>query len=158
LDWRITGSYLSDLAVALVLRYSIDEDGSPWTFVLYVDERGDAGQRRTLEDIFTGRLGGDALLHFPWAWKASNVVGVRPAQIEFDHTTRRQLLRIGEEVLVRIRAAFDGDQAITCVIPGHDRPGGELVTERLQVALEPPLDFDYRGTCGYAATFGYRGS
>src|SRR6185295_5278696 len=36
---------LSGLNVVLALRYSDDEPGSPWTFWLYLDERGDEGQR-----------------------------------------------------------------------------------------------------------------
>src|SRR5437870_12242250 len=45
---------LAGLGVVLVLRYSDDEPGSPWTFVLYVDERGDERQRDALARIFTG--------------------------------------------------------------------------------------------------------
>ena len=35
---HVDGVDLSGLAVAIALRYSDDEVGSPWTFVLYVDE------------------------------------------------------------------------------------------------------------------------
>ena len=59
---------LSGLPVALATRYHDDEEGSPWTWVMYVDERASAEQRSALEDIYTGRRGGDAILHFPWAW------------------------------------------------------------------------------------------
>ena len=45
---------------------------------------------------------------------------------------------------------------VTCVIPGHDRSGEELVTDDLQVS-DDALQFEYHGNCGYAATFDYSG-
>lgn len=150
------GIDLAGLPVALALTYDDDEPGSPWTWVLYLDERASDSQRVALEAIFTGRLGGDALTHFPWVWKASELVGVRRASIELDHTPRRQLLRVRDHVTVRIRDCYHGAETVTCVIPGHDRDGEELVAEELRVD-DGPLSFEYSGTCGYAATFAYSG-
>jgi hypothetical protein len=147
---------LSGLPVALASRYSDDEPGSPWTWVLYLDARASAEQRVALEGIFTGRLGGDAERHFPWAWKASELVAVRPVAIEVDHTRRRQLLRIRDHVRVRIRDRYEGDEAVTCVIPGHDREGEELVADEL-IVEDGQLTFAYRGVCGYGSTFDYAG-
>jgi hypothetical protein len=161
LSWVIeegsaAGADLAGLAVAMATRYDDDEPGSPWTWILYLDERGSEEQRAVLEGIFTGRLGGDALAHFPWAWKASNFLGVRPVTIDFDHTRRRQWLRIRDHVTVRIRDRYSGQEAVTCVIPGHDREGEELVAAELRVN-DGPLAFEYSGTCGYGATFDYSG-
>src|SRR4051812_33981988 len=103
-DGTAGGTDLSRLPVALASRYDDDEPGSPWTWMLYVDAHASGEQRAALEAIFTGRLGGDALRHFPWAWKASELVAVRPVEIEVDHTRRRQRLRIRDRVSVRIRA------------------------------------------------------
>jgi hypothetical protein len=150
------GTDLAGTTVALAVRYDDDEPGSPWTWILYLDERASAEQQAALESIFTGRLGGDALEHFPWAWKASELVVVRPAGIELDHTPRRQWLRIRDHVTVRIRDRYAGGETVTCVIPGHDRGGEELVAEELRVD-DGPIAFDYSGTCGYAATFAYSG-
>jgi len=147
---------LAGLPVALAIRYDDDEPGSPWTWILYLDEHATDEQQAALEAIFTGRLGGDALEHFPWAWKASHLVAVRRAGIELDHTQRRQLLRIRDHVTVRIRDRYAGQEAVTCVIPGHDRDGEELVADELRVE-DGPLAFDFSGTCGYAATFAYSG-
>jgi hypothetical protein len=52
-SWRVgeghaDGLDLGGLGVALATRYSDDEEGSPWSFVLYVDERGEEGQREAL--------------------------------------------------------------------------------------------------------------
>ena len=57
---------------------------------------------------------------------------------------------------VRIRDRYAGQEAVTCVIPGHDRDGEELVADELRVE-DGPLAFDFSGTCGYAATFAYSG-
>jgi hypothetical protein len=57
---------------------------------------------------------------------------------------------------VRIRDCYHGQEAVTCVIPGHDRDGEELVADEIRVD-DGPLAFEYTGTCGYAATFSYSG-
>jgi hypothetical protein len=147
---------LSGLAVAMAIRYHDDEPGSPWSWILYLDERGTEEQRAALEEIFTGRLGGDANSHFPWAWKPSELLAVRPVAIEVDHTQRRQWLRIRDHVTVRIRDRYEGSEAVSCGIPGHDRDGEELVADELRVNDER-LAFELSGVCGYAATFDYSG-
>ena len=161
LSWLIKegdadGVDLAGLPVAMALRYSDDEPGSPWTWILYLDERASAEQRAALEGIYTGRLGGDAQSHFPWAWKASSLVAVRPVEIDVDHTRRRQRLRIRDHVSVRIRDRYAGPETVTCVIPGHERTGEELVADEI-VVDDGPLDFSFRGTCGYGSTFDYAG-
>ena len=150
------GTDLAGLKVALAIRYDDDERGSPWSWFLYLDEQAREEQRAALEAIFTGRLEGDALTHFPWAWKASELLGVRSVAIEVDHTRRRQWLRIRDHVTVQIRDGYAGTEAVTCVIPGHDRGGEELVADELLVN-DGPLAFFYSGTCGYAADFDYSG-
>ena len=161
LSWLIEdgvagGIDLSGLPVALACRYSDDEPGSPWTWVLYLDARAPEEQRAALEGIFTGQLGGDAALHFPWAWKASELVAVRPVDITVDHAARRQRLRIRDHISVRIRGRYQGDETVTCVIPGHERAGEELVTDEL-VVEDGELAFEYRGACGYGSRFDYAG-
>jgi hypothetical protein len=161
LSWLIEegaaeGTDVSGLPVALAVRYSDDEPGSPWTWVLYLDASATDDQRAALEGIFTGRLGGDAKSHFPWAWKRSELVAVRPVEIEVDHTRRRQRLRIRDHVSVRIRDRYNGAETVTCVIPGHEREGEELVADEL-VVEDGSLAFTYRGVCGYGSTFEYGG-
>lgn len=159
LSWRIVdGSSgeldLSGLAVVIAARYSDDEEGSPWTWMLYVDESGSDEQRRALEEIWTGQAAGGQVEHFPWAWKASNLVRVRPAQIEVDHTPRRRWFRVRDAVNVRISGRAD-QGTVTCVIPGHHQPGEEVIAEELTVD-DGPLRFEFRGNCGYASQFDYR--
>jgi hypothetical protein len=150
------GTDLSGQAVAIACRYSDDEPGSPWSWILYLDRRASSAQRRSLEDVFTGRLGGDALRHFPWAWKASDLLAVRPVELDVEHTRARQRLRIRDHVTVRIRDRYQGDETVTCVIPGHETAGEELVADEL-VVDDAALAFRYRGVCGYGSTFDYSG-
>jgi hypothetical protein len=161
LSWLIeTGSAegvdLAGQPVALALTYSDDEPGSPWTWVLYLQASASEKQRSVLERIFTGALGGDALEHFPWAWKDSTLVAVRPVEIEVAHEPRRQWLRVREYLSVRIRDRFDDQATVTCVIPGHDRSGEELLADELTVQ-DGPLEFSFSGVCGYSSTFDYAG-
>jgi hypothetical protein len=159
LSWGIETGLFGDVAldglnVALVLRYDDDEEGSPWTFALYVDERGDERQRDALESIFLGRAGGDAIVQFPWARKPSVLVAVRPVTIELEHDGRRPWFRAGRHATVRIDRPFAEQATVTCVIPGHHRTGIEVVAEELAVR-EEQLDFEFSGKCGYVSTFEY---
>jgi hypothetical protein len=147
---------LAGLGVVLAARYSDDEEGSPWTFALFVDERGDADQQEALGQIFSGALGGNVDEHFPWAWKESVPLGVEPARIEIDHTPGRGWFRVGESIRVRVSRPYAGQETITCVIPGHDREGRELVVDELRVQAAP-LAFEYRGVCAFESTFDYAG-
>ena len=155
-DGAADGTDLTGLPVALAIRYSDDEPGSPWTWILYLDAGASPEQRDALEHIFTGALGGDAERHFPWSWKASELVAVRPVDIEVDHTRRRQRLRIKDHISLRIRDRYPGPETVTCVIPGHDRTGEELIADTL-IVEDGPLAFSYTGVCGYGTTFDYSG-
>jgi hypothetical protein len=161
LSWRIEEGHAADLdlaglGVVLASRYSDDEEGSPWSFVLYVDERGDQAQREALGAIFTGRVPGSQVEHFPWAWKASHELAVRPAAIAIEHVPGRGWFRAKGYVEVRAAHPYDGAETVTCVIPGHERTGRELVAESLVVA-DGELDFSFRGNCAYESDFDYRG-
>jgi hypothetical protein len=155
-DGEADGIRLDGLKVALASRYDDDEPGSPWSFVLYLDDTADGGARDALEAIYTGRRGGDALQHFPWAWKDSVCLAVHAAEIEVSHAPRRQWLRIRDRVAVTIRGAWQGPETVTCVIPGHEQQGEELVADELEVH-DASLAFTFRGSCGYSAPFDYAG-
>jgi hypothetical protein len=159
LSWRISegavdGVDVSGLGVVLAVWYSDDEPGSPWSWLLHLDERGDERQRAVLEDVFTGRLGGTPLSQFPWAFKPSTLLAVVPCRIEIDHTPGKGWFRAGSHVTVRITAPYDTQSPVTCVIPGHDRTGREVVAETIEVRNEH-FDFTYSGRCGYETTFEY---
>jgi hypothetical protein len=145
---------LAGLRAVLANRYDDDEPGSPWDFVLYVDERGNERQREALEGIFLGRLGGTPEVQFPWVWKPSNLLAVRPVAIEIDHTPRRGWFRAGSRVSVRVREPVADQETVTCIIPGHHRSGREIVADLLRVE-DGPLEFELSGKCGYEGTFEY---
>ena len=145
---------LSGLDVVLASRYDDDEPGSPWGFYLYLDERGDERQREALAEIFLGRLGGTPLKQFPWAWKPSDLLGVRAAPIEIDHTPGRGWFRAGGQVTVRVRGPVPNQEPVTCLIPGHDRSGRELYADLLSVN-DGELGFELSGSCAYETDFAY---
>jgi hypothetical protein len=159
LSWQIEegsvgGVGLSSLGVVLVIWYSDDEPGSPWSWVLHIDERADPGQRAALEDVFTGRLGGTALTQFRWVFKPSRLLGIATSRIEIDHTPGRGWFRAGSRVNVRIARPVDTDSTVTCLMPGHDRVGREVVAGLVEVDDEL-LRFSYEGRCGYESSFDY---
>jgi hypothetical protein len=155
LSWAIDeGRYgeleLSGLAVALVTRYHDDEPGSPWSIVLYVDERGDDEQRAALEAIFLGRAGGERILRLPWVRKPSFVVDVRPCHIEFD----RESVRVEERATIRATRAVESEDDVRCIIPGYEEPGRELYADELAVH-DDPFDYALQGNCAYRSSFHY---
>ena len=153
-DGRAGDVDLSGLGAILALRYDDDEPGSPWTYFLYVDDRGDARQQEALALIFTGQLGGSAADHFPWAWKASHLLGWRAVEIHIDHAPRRGRFRAGGHVTLRVADPVPDQAPVTCVIPGHDRSGTELVADVLHVD-DGPLSFEVHGRCAFESTFEY---
>ena len=82
-----------------------------------------AGERRA-----AGRARGDLLRparrrranHFPWAWKASELVAVRPVEIDVDHTGAASGCGSATASASDPRP-LRGGETVTCVIPGHDR-------------------------------------
>ena len=81
LSWAVQEGRLDDVDLAgmlsvLVTRYHDDEPGSPWTFALFVDARGEERQRQGMADILTGRLGGSPGKQFPWVFKEAHLLGV----------------------------------------------------------------------------------
>jgi hypothetical protein len=159
LSWRVEDGHdgdvdLSGLAAVMACRYDDDEPGSPWTFLLLIDARGDERQRESLAAILAGGRGGTALKHFPWAWKASRYLGWQAVDIAIDHTPGRGWFRAGGQVEVRVRAPVEDQEPVTCVIPGFQRDGQEDVAEFLRVDAGE-LAVDVRGRCAYESTFRY---
>jgi hypothetical protein len=145
---------LAELGVVMANRYHDDEPGSPWSFFLYLDDRATAGQHEALTAIYTGALGGTPMEQFPWAFKPSDLLGVKPARIEIDHTPGKGWFRAGSAIEVRVRAPVADQETVTCIIPGHGRTGREVVVDLLRVD-DQPLAFEFSGSCGYESTFEY---
>jgi len=152
-DGRFGEHDLSDLKVVMAGSYNDDEDRSPWRVALYVDDRADDAQHTALSDIFLGRAGGTSLRNFAAAIR--EVYAVRRATIELEHAPTKQHIKAGTYVTVEGVENVDVDETVACGIPGVDRPGQEVRTA-LQKVTEPPLRWEVRGRCGFAADFDYR--
>ena len=166
LSWRIQdGHYgphdLRGLHVALAGRWDKTERAKPgaaitgpsWRVILYVDDRAMLEQRTALSSIFLGLSGGTPLENYAKA--IGEVYAVKPARIELDHTPGRESLRIGESIWAATARAFHVDETVTCGIPGHDRPGQELVATLMRVQDEP-FRWTVTGRCGFSTDFDFR--
>src|SRR4029450_12536524 len=118
-DRRAGRVELSDLAVALACRYHDDEPCSPWSIVLYLDERADARQQDALKRIYLGRAGGERILRLPWVPTPSVRVDIRAGAIEFEPG----LVRVGGRASIRATRPVEDDRTVTCGIPGHEESG-----------------------------------
>ncbi len=159
LSWQIRTGHaadveLRDLNAAMVYRYSDDEEGSPWEFRVHVDERGSERQREALAQILVGRLGGTLVLALPWVRKPGDLLEVRASRIEIDHGGRRAELRIGETLTARASRAVDTSERVSCIVPGHHRPGTELYADELLVA-DDPFEWELAGNCAFVSDFDY---
>jgi hypothetical protein len=152
-DGRADDVDLSGLAAAFAISYD-DEPGSPWSFVVHVDERGRDEQREALAAILTGRMGGDDVLRLPWVRKPSELLDVRVSPIEIHHGPDGHELRVGSAIGLRASRPVETDERVTCVIPGHHIPGQELYADRLAVA-DDPFAWELAGNCAFVSTFAY---
>ena len=133
------------LNVALVYAYDDDEEGSPWTVTLHVDERASTGQHAALTWLFL-----DGLHHLPWIRKARHLIGVRTSAVEIGDTT----VRIGTIASLKATRRYPSAQPVACGVPGYDRPGFEMVADELEVH-DGQFDWELQGNCAYASDFDY---
>jgi hypothetical protein len=157
LSWRVMqGSFgrlsLDGLNVIMAGSYRDDEPGRPWRVCLYVDEGANAEQHAALAAIFTGQAGGSALRNY--ARVIGEVYAVRRAHIELDHRRHHWSMRADNYVVVHGATPVESPLAISCSVPGHDRPGEELRTELVQVN-DSPLIWGVQARCGFATSFAY---
>jgi hypothetical protein len=155
LSWLVRDGHcgstpLDGLAAALVIRYSDDEPGSPWTMVLHVDERGDERQQEALADILLGRLGGPHVLTLPWVRKPSELLDVRVSSIEVGGG----FLQVGTAVRLAATEPFETGDDVRCIVPGYHRDGTERIADE-HVVHDDPFDWELTGTCAYAGVFDY---
>ena len=123
-----------------------DEPRSPWTLVLYVDGSDE------LAEILLGRFGGEHIRTLPWVRKPTASVEVRSARIGFGDGT----VRIGDAIRLRATTPFQTESTVSCIVPGHERPGTELINDEV-VVHDAPFDFELSGTCAFTREFDYSG-
>jgi hypothetical protein len=150
------GLDLGGLAAAFTIRYDDDEAGSPWSFVVHVDERGSEQQRGALAAILTGRLGGDDILRLPWVRKPSRELAVHTSAIQLSFGPEGHRLRVGTSIDLSATQSYETDERVSCVIPGHHIAGAEYYADRLSVDDEP-FRWELAGNCAFVSTFSYSG-
>lgn len=134
--------------------YSDDEDGFPWRVILYVDQGNDPSQQDALADIFLGRAGGTTLRNFAAAIGIGEVHAIQKVDVRLDHHPERRVIQAGDHVTAQAARSVPSSDPISCGIPGHDRPGEELVMEIMRVE-DRELRWEFHGHCGFAADFTY---
>ena len=148
---------LDGLKVALARATTTTSPGRRGASCCTSTRRARPAQREALAGSSRGALGGDALKHFPWAWKASERLAVRPVEIEVSHEPRRQWLRIRDHVTRADPRRLRGrrDRHVRDPRPRGDA-GRSSIADELRVD-DGPLRFEFRGNCGYSARFDYAG-
>jgi hypothetical protein len=125
---------------------------NPWHVTLYIDEQATPEQRQALEAVFLGRAGGAPQRSF-----GANIVevfGVKSARIDLDHSPNQERIEMAPYLTVRTLEAVPHDFTVSCGIPGHEHPGQEIRAEIFRYR-DPPLDWEFRGKCGFATDFAY---
>ncbi len=158
LSWDIHNGVAGDLdlsghQVVMVGWYADEPVSTPWRVILYVDSRADDAQSEALSSIFLGQAGGTTLRNFAVAIAIDEVRVVHPAEISLDHDPVRGRIEVGAKVAVQAQRVMETAGAVSCGIPGHDRPGTELVMEAMRVDDE--MSWEYSGKCGFATDFDY---
>lgn len=151
LSWRVDEGETDGIDLGgsgAVMTYSYDDDapGSPWTLVLHVDGPAELGE------ILLGHRGGAHLETLPWVRKPTASIEVRSARIAFEDGEAR----VGDAVRLSATTAFETASTVSCIVPGHERPGTELVNDEVSVA-DGVFDFELHGTCAFTRAFEYMG-
>lgn len=154
LSWEILkGRYraldLSGLSVCMAGTYHDEEEGSPWSIFLYVDERADEAQLAAISKIFRGAAGGNIL----FTDNIATVLGVKRARIELDHNAGVETIKIADIGNVHVDQIVNFAGTVSCGIPGHDYPGQESVSSL--VINDGPFEWDYKERCGFSTDFAY---
>lgn len=92
---------LDGLNAAMIARTPGPMGEGNWTVALYVDERGDAGQRDALQAIFSGAAGGTMAGFTPLI---STILGVKAVPITFHKEGRRRSVEIPELMHLSVQA------------------------------------------------------
>jgi hypothetical protein len=151
-EGRAASVGLDDLDVVMAGFYEDDVVGSPWSVVLYVDERASDPQADWLERIFLGRAGGGTEANFAAA--IDTVHAVRHARIRCSHEPGAWAVGVEGYLAIASDERVPSDEPVACGIPGLDRPGQELRASTMTVH-DPPLTWDMRGRCAFTTDFAY---
>ncbi len=128
-----------------------------WRVALYTDDRASPQQTEALTKIFTGQAGGHLSALGPFI---GEVLGVKPAPIEYRAEGKRRSLRIGSVAEAEIEAMTDASGHLVEI---HNPPFTVVPDEPLVVAKSSRYRFDdygfsidISGRNGYYSPFAYR--
>jgi hypothetical protein len=88
--------------------------------------------------------------------KRADLLGVRASRIEIAHADREHRVSIGPGVAAaRASRAFETDDRVSCIVPGHETAGTELLADELS-AHDGAFEWELAGNCAFTAPFEYR--
>lgn len=154
LSWRILEGHfgdadLSKLNVSIAGTYNDDVGDDIWSVFIYIDKKASERQFEALSKIFKGAAGGN----FGVAANFSKILGVRPADIQLDHTAGAEAIKVSSLASADVVRDYEQDGRVSCGIPGHDHPGQESISNL--AVHDSPLAFRYSERCGFATDFAY---
>ena len=128
--------------------------GPPWRVCLYVDERATPDQHVAVaEHLHRPGRGHCASQLRRRSSARSTPCGARTSSSIIAATTGACAPTTTSSVSGA--TPVESPLAISCGVPGHDRPGEELRTEVMQVN-DSPLIWGVQARCGFATTFAYQ--
>jgi hypothetical protein len=71
-----------------------------------------------------------------------------------DHAPDQEHIAVERYITARTTRPVLSDTPVSCGIPGHDRPGQEIIAEAFQVD-DSALHWSIGGRCGFATSFAY---
>ena len=145
---------LGGLAAAFVIRYDDDEPGSPWSFVVHVDERGDEEQGALWPRSSSESSGATRSCGCRGSRSRVTCFEVVASPIEIESGRSGHELRVGRRISLRATQPFETSDAVACGIPGYHEPGLEYVADELLVDDEP-FSWALSGNCAFASGFDY---
>ena len=156
LSWKIDTGHCGDvglagLTVCMAGTWDDDEEGTPWTVMIYIDENATAEQFEEISTLFQGKRVDKNIEFTQWV---SRVLGVKRARIELDHMPGHEEVRIGSIAKFQVEHMVDFNGTLSSGITGHDFPGKESVSS-LRIS-DGEFDWDYQERCGFSTGFEYR--
>ena len=86
-----------------------------------------------------------------------DLLEVKASVIELTPAGDGYELRVGDAVEVSARRAVPTEETVSCIVPGHHRPGSELYADKHAVR-EAPFEWELVENCAFTSTFDYRDS
>jgi len=130
---------------------------SKWKVALYLDGRASAEQQKAMGGIFSGQAGGHLAALGPLI---GEVLGVKPAAIEYSENGKQRSLRMPKIAEIEIEALEGQGGALVTVsnhpftpVPGH--PAVVSTSKRMKYS-DHGMSLDISGKNGFYSPFAYQ--